>query len=110
MVTAIASSSSFDSLINVLESRTGLTLSCSETELIAKWEKAGVQESDIVDAIQWRNDNNLAPLKRISQLAGGVETSRLKRVQGGNGRKAKRTASQIIDDWGREKGIVVDGN
>lgn len=74
---------------------TGLAPCSADIAVLTAWEKAGVTEADIRAAIAWRNENGKKPAKTIGQLAGGVETSRLKRIQSGNNGNHKRT--DIID-------------
>lgn len=57
-----------------------------DTKTLNDWEKQGVTEGDIRAALKWRTDNKHPPVKTISQLAGGVKTSRLQRLQNQNGR------------------------
>lgn len=82
-----------DSMIHLAERLTGLPANPMDLPTIDAWERDGVIEDDLRAALQWRVDNKHPPVKTISQLAGGVKTSRLQRMQNQNGRKPKQ------DDW-----------
>jgi len=86
-----------DALIHVAQRLTGLLVMPSDVPTVTAWEREGVIEADIRDALQWRVDNNHPPVKTISQLAGGVKTARLRRTQSSNGRKAEAPV-QVRDE------------
>jgi len=68
------------------------------------WERDGVTEADIRDALQWRVDQGRPPVKTISQLAGGVSTSHSKRVQGESARSnGKGSKKESIFDRERRR-------
>lgn len=81
-----------DAIIHIAQRLTGLLVTPSDIPTITAWEREGVTEADIRDAMQWRVENNHPPVKSISQLAGGVKTARLRRTQSSNGRKAEAIA------------------
>jgi len=66
---------------------TGLQVLQGDIKTLVEWDKEQVTEDDIRDALQWRKDQGLQPVKIISQLAGGVATSRARRVQDQSARK-----------------------
>lgn len=73
-----------DRYIAMVAMVTGLMPSANDLLTIVGWEKVGVLECDLRDALQWRKENGKPPIKTISHLAGGVEMARLKRIQGEN--------------------------
>lgn len=64
---------------------TGIMPTQKDVDIILKWQRDGVLPEDITSAISWRLENGKPPVKYISQLDGGVNTSRLKRVQAASG-------------------------
>lgn len=60
---------------------TGLLALANDMPTLVKWEQGGVIPDDIRAALAWRAENNKPPVKAISQLSGGVEVSRLQRIQ-----------------------------
>lgn len=77
------------SMILLAERLIGLPVNPTDLPTIDAWEREGVTEDDIRGALQWRTDNKHPPVKTISQLANGVKTSRLQRLQIQNGRKTE---------------------
>jgi hypothetical protein len=69
---------------------TGLQVLQGDIKTLIEWEKEQVIDEDIRDALQWRKDQGLQPVKTISQLVGGVATSRSRRIQDKNARKNGR--------------------
>jgi len=71
----------------------GIVLKGPDMTLLSGWFTAGVIPADIEDALRWRREKNLPPVKSASQLEGGVDTARRKRLQtvpgksNGNGHK-----------------------
>lgn len=88
-----------DPFITMLSRVTGLLPNGNDLGMITRWQHEGVTEDDIRDALQWRKDNHKPPIKVISNLAGGVETSRLKRIQGDsskpNGEPIEKPITQL---------------
>lgn len=78
---------------------TGLLPTDKDIETVKGWEKSGAVEPDFMAALAWRKENGKKPIKTISQLAGGVETSRLRRIQSNNGGYSQnsRNKTDIID-------------
>jgi hypothetical protein len=60
-----------------------------------EWYKKGTTVDDIKAAISWRVDNEKKAVKTISQLAGGVEVSRQRRIQGFSNKPAQTTVNGI---------------
>jgi hypothetical protein len=91
------SDSDSSSIERTAERLTGLMVMPGDVETLNGWERDGVTEADIRDALQWRVDQGRPPVKTISQLAGGVAVSHSRRVQGasakGNGKGAARAIS-----------------
>ena len=85
------------SVQRLAEKLIGLPAMPGDVEVLNAWERDGVTEADIRDALQWRVDQGRPPVKTISQLAGGVAVSHSRRVQGasakGNGKGAARAIS-----------------
>ncbi|OGD40096.1 MAG: hypothetical protein A2V45_08215 [Candidatus Aminicenantes bacterium RBG_19FT_COMBO_58_17] len=77
----------FEKLRELAERLTGLMMTATDSRTIKVWEQSGVVEGDIAGALQWRKENDKPPVRSISQLAGGVETERAKRIQGESARK-----------------------
>lgn len=69
--------------LDMLIRLTGLMPTPTDIPEIQNAEKSGAIEDDVRAAIQWRADNGKPPVRTIKQILPGVETSRLKRVQGG---------------------------
>jgi hypothetical protein len=80
-------SDSFSTLRDEVIKLTGLQVLQGDIKTLVEWDKEQVTEDDIRDALQWRKDQGLQPVKIISQLAGGVATSRARRVQDQSARK-----------------------
>lgn len=82
------------------ERLTGLMPTPADLKTLDIWEKSGVIEDDIRAALQWRKDNGRGPVKTISQLAPGVETSLSMRVQGEAARPGKngKNKNNTTDD------------
>lgn len=68
---------------------TGLLALANDMPTLVKWEQSGVIADDIRSALAWRKENKRPPIKYIAQLNGGVETSRLQRIQNGNAQSSK---------------------
>jgi hypothetical protein len=71
----------------LLETIVGLPAIPQDLPGIDELTRLGIQESDVRGALQWRIDNSLGPVKRLSQLFPGIKTEYSKRVQNGNARK-----------------------
>jgi len=84
---SISDSDSFSTLRDEVIKLTGLQVLQGDIKTLVEWDKEQVTEDDIRDALQWRKDQGLQPVKIISQLAGGVATSRARRVQDQSARK-----------------------
>ena len=72
-----------------LESCIGLPIKPDPKEINAvnQLVEAGVLESDIRDAIAWRNENNSSPARSAVQLLQGCLISKAKRIQAEKGRR-----------------------
>jgi hypothetical protein len=93
----------FDELKNTLQEISGLPVTPTETPMINKWVKDGVESEDIKAHFQWRTEHNIKAVKYLSGLANGIETSRLIRIQGkakaDHPRKPVSTAIVVEKDW-----------
>lgn len=83
----------FEKLRCAAERLTGLMMTSADIKTLSEWDHIGVVEEDIAGALLWRKENNKPPVKTISQLAGGIETERTKRIQGEVLRKPKQGVS-----------------
>jgi hypothetical protein len=86
--------------LDMLTQCIGLLPSTGDIPKIESMEKSGAIIDDVQSAIAWRKENGKPPVKTIGQLAGGVETSRLKRIQNGNGNYSKSSKRTDIIDYG----------
>ena len=84
----------FSRIQALAERLTGLMLTPNDVKIVQEWSRAGVVEGDIAGALQWRKENNKPPVRSISQLAGGVETERARRIQSQSGSKQKTGVSE----------------
>jgi len=78
---------------------TGLQVLQGDIKTLIEWDKEQVTEDDIRDALQWRKDQGLQPVKTISQLAGGVATSRSRRIQDQSAKKNGKQPDKNYPDY-----------
>jgi hypothetical protein len=74
---------------------TGIMAVQTDIPVMLEWYKKGTTVDDIKAAISWRVDNEKKAVKTISQLAGGVEVSRQRRIQGFSNKPAQTTVNGI---------------
>jgi hypothetical protein len=86
-----------DSTLLLLQRLVGLLAMPTDIPAINELDKLGVTEDDIRGALQWRKDNNLGPVKRLSQIFEGIKTNRAKRVQGASARAPNHNGKKPID-------------
>ena len=66
---------------------TGIPGGRADAAAIADWFQKGATIEDVKAAMAWRSENGLPAVRVITKLSGGVETARLRRIQGsGNGK------------------------
>ncbi len=70
-----------DNLQHLLEHIVGLHATAEDVKGLNELESLDVNEDDIRGALAWRVDNDLPPVKRLSQLFEGIKTNRNMRVQ-----------------------------
>ena len=75
----------FDNIVLALQERTGLLINQSDIDGLLELEKLEIVISDIDDALKWRSEKKLPPVKRASGLFAGIKTSRLMRIQKNDG-------------------------
>lgn len=74
---------------------TGLMATANDLPAMTGWYQRGTTIADIKAAILWRVDNGKKSIKTISQLAGGVEVSRQRRIQGFTNKPTQTTVNGI---------------
>jgi len=74
---------------------TGLMATANDLPAMAEWYRQGTTIADVKAALSWRVDNGKKSVKTISQLAGGVEVSRQRRVQGFTNSPAQTTVNGL---------------
>jgi hypothetical protein len=87
----------------LLETIVGLPAVPADLPGIDELEHMDIQDNDIRGALQWRMDNSLGPVKKLSQLFPGIKTEYSKRVQNGNARKngkqpQQNTARRMLEE------------
>jgi len=84
-----------DILLDAAIQMTGLLPTPKDLEEVREWEKDGAIESDITDAIAWRNETGKKPVRSIAQLSAGVKYSRLTRIQKESGKSNQPERNQF---------------